>query len=231
MNRGPGHELIYSSLEEIRSKFNLFLFDLMNPAKRNKVSDPFVVLSNIVDNEGAVVPKIKNSIVMTLANIQHETTISTFNRTQPINETTYAATSKPIYINLYVMFYANFDLYSQALQFISRTISYFQQTPCFTHDTLPSLNDSVDKLTFELTNLDLTELNYLMGQMGVKYMPSVYYKIRMLAFDSDMVVETVPAVRGIQTPESPKDFASRFTTEDRLVSMSDEELEQLEARE
>ena len=109
-----------------------------------------VVLSNVVDHEGRAFPDAKNRLVMFLANIQHETTISTFNRTTPIDNDSYAVICKPIYINLYVLFFANFydTNYSEGLGVISRTISFFQQNPCFNHNNMPGLDESIDRVTF-----------------------------------------------------------------------------------
>jgi hypothetical protein len=48
----------------------------------------------------------------------------------------------------------------------------------------------------EITNLDLLEVNYLMGMIGTKYLPSAYYKLRMLPFTGDAIQGVVPAVEG-----------------------------------
>src|SRR5436853_173538 len=116
---------------------------------------------------------------MFLANIQHETAISTYNSTVPAKSGGgYVVVTPPLYIDLFVLFYANFlnNNYREGLGIISRTISFFQQNPWFTHANLPDLDPIIDKLTLEMTNLDVTDLNYLMGLMGTKYLPSVYYK-------------------------------------------------------
>jgi len=69
---------------------------------------------------------------------------------------------------------------------ISRTIAFFRQNPVFTHDNLPSLDANIDKLTVEFTSLDLASLHCLMRNMGAKYLPSAYYKVRMIPFYEGM---------------------------------------------
>ena len=201
---------IKHTLVQIRDRLNEFFRELSG-------DDDFVVLSNVVDQQGQPVAAAKNHLVMFLANIQHETTISTYNRTVPLSNDSYAVVAKPIYINLYVLLFANFEspIYEQGLGVISRTISFFQQNPSFNHTTMPELSSGIDKLTFELTNLDLTELNYLMGLLGTKYLPSVFYKVRMLPFDSDALHGEVPAVRRVGTPGEPRDEQRRLADMER----------------
>jgi hypothetical protein len=83
---------------------------------------------------------------------------------------------------------------------ISQTISFFQQNPWFTHDNVPGLDPVIDKLTFEMTNLDLVDLSYLISMTGTKYLPSVYYKVRLLPFQSGAMQAEVPAAKGVEAP-------------------------------
>ncbi|HEX7288874.1 MAG TPA: DUF4255 domain-containing protein [Candidatus Angelobacter sp.] len=191
--------LIETTLGLIRQKLNDF-FSKIDPA----VED-WVVLSNIVDHEGRLYEETKDKIVMFLANIQHETVVSTYNRAVPIKDNKYAAVAPPLYIDLFVVFFANFygRNYAQGLGMISRTISFFQQNSWFTHENLPDLDDVIDKLTFEITNLDMVDLSYLMGMLGTQYLPSVFYKVRMLPFAGDAMQAEIPAARGMQDPGWP----------------------------
>lgn len=195
------HEVIQTTLELIRQKLNEF-FRNADPKE-----DDWVILSNVVNSEGQPYEHAKDKVVMFLANIQHETTISTYNRTTPVNGDQYALVAPPLYIDLFVLFFANFydKNYAEGLGMISRTISFFQQNPWFTHDNLPGLDPIIDKLTFEMTNLDMTGLNYLMGLMGTKYLPSAFYKIRMIPFDSQAMQGQVPAAQGVQAPGEVED--------------------------
>jgi hypothetical protein len=147
-------------------------------------SKDWVSLSNLVNQTGQPFPNAKDKIVMCLANLQHETFVSSYQAAVPVANGQFAVIAPPLYIDLFLLFYANFGElnYSDGLGMISNTIAFFQQNPYFTHDNLPGLDPAIDKLTFEFSNLDLMSLNYLMGMMGVKYLPSVYYKVRMIPF-------------------------------------------------
>ena len=170
---------IPTTLELIRQK--------LNTQTTVPGNEDWVILTNIVDHEGHVSEQAKNKVVMSLANIRYETVISDYNRAIPDNNIHFIA--PPLYIDLYVLFFANFSdrNYLQGLALISETISFFQKNPWFTDKTLPGLDPAIDKLSFEMVNLDLADLNYVMDMMGAKYLPSVYYKVRMFTFSSDVL--------------------------------------------
>ncbi|NEP05361.1 MAG: DUF4255 domain-containing protein [Okeania sp. SIO2G4] len=91
-----------------------------------------------------------------------------------------------LYLNLYVLFAANFTDYSQSLKFLSLIIKYFQSHRLFDHNNSPNLNDEIEKLTLELVNLPFTEQREVWAALGMSYIPSVIYKVRMVVFtDTD----------------------------------------------
>jgi len=185
--------------------------DKLNEYFRNtrRGTEDWVILSNVLDHENRFYDATRDKLVMFLANITHETTISTYRRNVPVSGDSYAIVAPPLYIDLYVLFLANFydKSYIEGLGVISETIGFFQQNPFFTHDNLPSLDDDIDKLTFEIVSLDITDLNYLMGLVGAKYLPSVFYKVRMIPFQSGAMQAEVPAAKGLQTPYREDDEA------------------------
>jgi hypothetical protein len=192
-------DLIGKVLELIRQKLDEYF----------KVADSraeeWVILSNIVDQEGRMFAAAKDKIVMMLVNIKHETVISTYTAAAKSRTSAYQVVPAPIYIDLYVLFFANFydDNYRQGLAMISRTISFFQQNPWFNAANMPDLPPAIDRLTMEISNLDLLEVNYLMGLIGAKYLPSIYYKLRMLPFTSEAILGVVSPVEG---PASPSEI-------------------------
>lgn len=174
---------IQTTLELIRRKLDDFL------RKACPGNEDWVNLTSMVDHEGHAYERARDKVVMFLANIQHETNISTYNRLGPANDSHLAIVNPPVYIDLFVLFYANFagNKYSQGLVMISQIISFFQQNPWFTDGNLPGLDQNIGKLSLEMVNLDLADLHCLMGMLGVKYLPSVYYKLRLIPFTSDLL--------------------------------------------
>jgi len=193
--------LIQDSLELIRDRLNEY-FQVADPSP-----EPWVTLSNLMDQDGQVVTETRNKVVIFLANIQNDTTISTWNPTVPMSGDRFAVLPPPIYINIYLLLFANFSArnYPQGLGMISRTIQFFQENPYFDHNNLPGLPEPIDKLAVEFSNLDAVGLNYVMGLAGVKYLPSVYYKVRMFPFRSETIQQQVTAASGYKLPAAPED--------------------------
>jgi hypothetical protein len=140
--------------------------------------DP-VVLSNIRDHDGGVV-LANEKIALLLINMVHEQVTAA-----PPNSGA-GPNAMPFDINLFVLFFANFqgDRYPHGLTMISETISCFHQTAVFTRGNAPDLPPAIDKLALEYTNLNISELADVMRMLGVRYLPSVCYKVRTLPFTS-----------------------------------------------
>jgi hypothetical protein len=168
-------------LEEVRTRLNEYI------AAAHPRPDEWVILSNVVDQGGQPYEAAKDKVVMALVNICREDTVSTYNAFAPAARgDAYVEHAPPLYVDLYVLFYANFfDLtYTEGLSAVSHVLSFFQQNPVFTRKNLPALPREVDRLTFELFSLDTVELNYVLGMLGAKCLPSAYYKVRLIPFQS-----------------------------------------------
>jgi hypothetical protein len=191
---------IGTTLDLIRNKLNQFISNTYAQQRE------WVILSNVMQADANVYENATNKMVMFLANIQHETIISTFNKNRPISNDSYVVVAPPIYINLYLLLYANFSdgHYRDGLAMISDTIAFFQQNSYFTQSSLPGLDPVINKLAVEMVNLDLHEVNYLLGMMGAKCLPSVYYKLRLIPYDSDDMQAQTGGVQGVQTTGNPQ---------------------------
>jgi hypothetical protein len=84
-------------------------------------------------------------------------------------------------LNLEVLFAANFKQYPQALKYLSRVLTFFQSHPRFTRDEYPGLDPSIEALIPELRSMAFEQLNQLWAFVGGKQLPSVVYRIRMVA--------------------------------------------------
>ncbi|MEY3194346.1 MAG: hypothetical protein RIQ78_443 [Bacteroidota bacterium] len=156
------------------------------------LSEDRVVVSSLVDIRGNVSSQIENKIVITLLNVEEEKSI----RNGQLQA--YAGMNPPLFINLYVLFSANFQdtNYPEALKFISSVITFFQGKNVFDRMNTPLLSDNVDKIVLEFVNTDLQQLTNLWGMVGAKYLPSVVYKVKMLTFSSDTILEEIPLILG-----------------------------------
>lgn len=182
--------MIDSAITHITSYLNQFLrrsFDL---------TEDIVVISNIVEQDGTVAPGINNKLVAFIVNIEKDTAPYRQLPGSPGGPDRAVITYPPVYVHVYLMFAGHFsgNNYQEALKFISQTISFFQRRPVFDHQNTPDLDPQIDKLILDIENLDIKDLSTLWGVLGGKYLPSILYRVRMVAFDSGDVRMQVPTV-------------------------------------
>lgn len=182
--------MIDSTINQLASLLNQYLkrtFDL---------SEDIVVVSNILEQDGSIVPSINNKVVMFLVNIQKNS--EAYRCNQGAAGMIRSITSyPPVYLNLYVMIAANFggNNYPEALKFVSNTIAFFQRRPVFDRQNTPELDRSIEKLVLDIESLNFNDLSNLWSVLSGKYLPSVLYKVRMVAIDTGDVKGLVSMVR------------------------------------
>ncbi|MCC6726111.1 MAG: DUF4255 domain-containing protein [Saprospiraceae bacterium] len=179
--------MIIHALQVIKEELNSYL----NSFSVNAVDDDDVKLGNISQLD--LIPQgdadsIKNSVIITLVNIREEKTLKNapnFRR----NDTTMKAEyfNPPIHLNLYLLITANQNSYLNALIFLSRIASFFQEKTVFTHlNTLPVSNVPETemmpsfKILMELYSPSFEELNHVWGTLGGKQLPGLMYLARVV---------------------------------------------------
>jgi hypothetical protein len=150
-------------------------------------ADPEVVLGNIslIDAfQGGAAQPLSDKVIASVVNIEQDETL----RNIPFRRGTVGADGLPrgverqpeVYLNVYVLFGANKNSYSVALQRVSQVIGFFQRQFVFTPAEIPALTGlGLSRLVFDLYSMGFEELNQLWGMMGGKYIPSVIYKMRL----------------------------------------------------
>jgi hypothetical protein len=198
-------ELIKNAAEKVCQSLNVFMENI------EKRTTPWVVLTSLVDHDGSTNRSARDCVVMTVYNITRESFASSLRPNQGRqagqSDYTLAMTNPPIYIDLHLMFMANFaeSSYGLGLRALSQVISFFQQNQTFTQSNTPGLAPQLTQLTMDLENLSPVDVNYVMGMLGTKYLPSAFYKMRMLPFDSSAmmarsyVVQDSAAPTGVQS--------------------------------
>lgn len=190
-------DLIRNALETIAGLANSYLENL------DRRGDAWISLTSLVDHNGTLNQGARDKIVMCVYNITREVTISTYQPTLSSGRKSDAAAglaivSPPLFIDIHLMFMANFTEknYSDGLAALSRLISYFQQMPYFDAANAPTLDPAFDKLTLEFENLSPVDVNYVMSMLGTRYLPSAFYKLRMIPFASTAMQGRAYAVGG-----------------------------------
>lgn len=147
---------------------------------------PLVALSNLTDGNGGAIPDATEKLAVFLVNIAREDVPVRGLRAVDSGQARFAAQQPPVYLSLLVMFAANFSgaNYNEALKLIGSTIAFFQGKPLFTPLNTPELDPGIEQLSLAIENLGITEMSNLWGIFGGRYVPSVLYRLRLLAIDA-----------------------------------------------
>ena len=110
-------------------------------------------------------------------------------------------------LNLFIMFSCFFtsDNYKEGLKYLSNIILFFQGRPLFTSQAYPQLiKYGIDRLSFEMYHPDYQARNNLWTILGIKYLPSVIYKVKLLSFSDQQVREEIPAITSLDQNNDDK---------------------------
>jgi hypothetical protein len=176
--------MIHVVLSAVVTALNEYIKNELN------LQEDMVVLSNAVDLSGNLNSQIDNKLCMFLQHVEEERVIRNG------SYQAFAGMNPPKHFNLFVMFVANFPdpNYLESLRYLSIVLEFFQGTQFFNRINLPQLSANVDKLSFEYVNYTVEELNSVWGVLGLKYMPSATYKLKLLSFTNNLIREEVSSV-------------------------------------
>lgn len=180
--------MIQAAINHLATQLNAYL------KRTNNLTEDIVVVSSLVEPDGSVAPHVNNKLVLLLTNIEKDSVPqSKVSRVHSFDGRALVG-SKTLYLNLYVMVAANFSgaNYAEALKFISRATGFFQLQPVFDRHSSPEMDSRIEKLVLDIENLNIQDLSNLWGLLGGKYLPSVYYRVRMIAMNPDSIVAQLP---------------------------------------
>ena len=178
-----------------------FVRDMLN--QELKISfgmhDDKVVVSSLINPDGSIAPHAENRIVLSVINLEHETTVKSMQTFTVKAGNDYVKKAPPVYLNMYLLIAANYDSsnYLEANKMLSRVISVFQAHTHFNRDSNPTMQSPLQRLTFEIYNLPIDELSHIWSGIGAKYVPSIIYKVRMLTLQEDLIKEEIPSITGL----------------------------------
>lgn len=178
--------MIYEALSCLVDEINDYF------RSRLKINEEKIVLSGLVNQDGTIAIQGENKIVVTLINIEKETSKTVSQKSLG----GFSSSSPPLNVNVYILFSAYFsgNNYPEALRFLSFIIAYFQNKGVFNKSNTPALDNRIEKLIFDMEDLNPDTLSNMWSTLGAKYMPSVLYKMRMLTFDESVIREFRPAI-------------------------------------
>lgn len=167
---------------------------------RFQSNENLAILSSVSNPDGTLPAGIENKIVITLINIEREPAANSGTWPARALGEKLGRVNPPLSLNLLLMVTASFaSNYSEALRFLGSVMGFFQGKPSFNAQNSSSFPAETEKLSMELVNLSVHEINNVWAILGAKYMPSVVYKMRMLVLQENWIGERMPAVTGADT--------------------------------
>jgi hypothetical protein len=164
--------------------------------------EEWVRLTNLTGLNGLPQPEIAGRIVMSLAALQHDTSLGAFPQIRAGSGERYAVASAPQFIDAYVLFTSCFIEagYTAGIAVLSRIIEYLQEYPVFDAAGSPEIGARMGNLAIELVGLDLGQMSHLATYTGLKGQPFVLYRLRRLPFAGAAISAVVPAVQEAPPP-------------------------------
>jgi hypothetical protein len=167
-----------------------------------------VVLDNIAMVESDTASALNNCIIFSVVNIEEESTLKNTPalKKDPSGKARYE--NPPVYLNLYLLIscytkaVSTNDEYFQALTNLSLVIRFFQGKNSFISYDPSKLDKNFDDITDfrikpELYTLTFEQINHLWGVLGGKQMPSVMYKLRLVAISGRKRLRDVPLIEEV----------------------------------
>ncbi|HHT06419.1 MAG TPA: DUF4255 domain-containing protein [Hydrogenispora sp.] len=194
--------MIDKVMEVIRAEVN----DFIGRKLEDTTIPDRVVLTSFVDDNGRVaIPT--DAIGLSLLNIEEERTFkeAAMIRTAKA-ESSSSFVTPPISLNLQIMFTAYFKNYAESLKQLSFILGCLQTKPVFDRNNTPALVGlDTAKLIFELNTLPLEQQHYIWSMIGLRYLPSVIYRVRMLTIFERDVISEVANIKEITTVSNLKE--------------------------
>lgn len=142
------------------------------------------------------------NILLSLINIEEEVLLrNPENFFKRDNSVVYK--NPPMHFNITLMFGAyrtdpdREQAYTDAISYIQKVVGFFQRQNVFDPANSPDLPAGIEKLVFELVNLNMEQLHHLWTMLGGKYIPSVVYKMRMVIIDEALEEMEAPLISQI----------------------------------
>ncbi|NEP20467.1 MAG: DUF4255 domain-containing protein [Leptolyngbya sp. SIO4C1] len=193
--------MLFNALKIIQGAFQAYISEVEEPPPPAEL----MVLDNIAMAEdlGGNRENLDGKIVMSLVNIQEETTLKNIpNYRQENGRTVYK--NSPVHLNLFVLFSVlHREQYETSLKRLSRVVEFFQWRKEFSFSTTPQSGVIVQdiKVYADLYSLTFEQLNHLWGALGGKQVPFVLYKLRVVALEAQKQQGEGPAITEILVNE------------------------------
>ena len=132
---------------------------------------------------------LENQLILSLINLEEEATLKN-GQTAFRHGSLVEYRHRPVHLNLFLIFAANYTNYDVSLQRLDQVVTYFQSHKQFDPSSFPGAVPAMHpetelSLTMELVSLSLEEINHLWGVLGGKALPFVAYRGRLVVLEEE----------------------------------------------
>jgi hypothetical protein len=154
-----------------------------------------VVLGNIaLLDRPEISTELDNHLVLSLVKLEEERTLRNGKAFTPTGTGEIVYRNRPLNLNLFLLFTANYRNYTTGLRRIAQVLTFFQGKQKFTVANSPGAMPQAPlaefQLVMDLMTLTFEEVNHLWGFLGAKQIPFALYRGRLVTL-ADM-----PALAG-----------------------------------
>jgi hypothetical protein len=177
--------LINSTVSHVVSELN----DYLKLRTRSPLVER-VVAGSLFDLDGNINAATKEVVVATLVGVEQDSVYRSVDVFERNDDGTARVVNPQVNINCYLLFAANLGDYVEAIKQLSYVVAFFQHRPTFRS---VDVRGEESRVTAELHSLSFEQQNHLWGSLGAKYLPSVLYKLGIIAIrDEEPVAEIRP---------------------------------------
>lgn len=177
--------MLDQALKIITSRLNGFINQHVD------IDEDIVEMASPVSPDGVMPVEANDKILIFVANISKDTL--PYSRSCQSVKSGIVPSIDALYLNVHISIAANFhgNRYIEALSFLSMAIQCLHENPVLDRFIVADMPAGLDKLILDIENTDLNEVSNLWGMLGGKYLPSIFYKVRMLIIQPEGVVARV----------------------------------------
>jgi hypothetical protein len=196
--------MIFTAFNLLASQLNAYIQSLTDVPP----TEPEVILANIavIDSATDNINIPNQRVILSLVNIEEEATMKNRPHYTRANVNDIAYQNPPIFLNLYMLATAYYDLYENSLKRLSDVIQFFQSKSVFSVRNSPfnpaNSNEENIEIFLEMYSMTFEQLNHLWGSLGGKQWPSVLYKVRLVRITDNRITGLGTVIEKIRTTET-----------------------------
>ena len=150
-----------------------------------------------------VAAELENHIVLSLVNLEEERALKNGQTAFTMSTGDVAYRNRPVHLNLFLLFTANYRNYGTALRRVAQVLTFFQGKQKFTFanspgPNLPQAGIADFSLVMDLLSLSFEEVNHLWGFLGTKESPFAIYRGRLVVIADQRLLETGGRIQDIE---------------------------------